>query len=145
MKLDDPKSQDGTPAFESYFIQSADLSSQARKPMHLTWPIRILVAAICLFSLVEIPLELDPAGGATATLALVTANAIWLGLGAAALRGVRRAFGIFMILCGISLVAIVPGLPDEYRHSTLIFVLSCLECLLKASLLFAWAAFSGKP
>jgi hypothetical protein len=98
---------------------------------------RLLITGVCGWSLIEAPAEFDPSLGATGLAALVLAKVLWIGIGIAALRGFRRAQWLFSFLCGLSLVAIVPGLPVELNESLSVFAQSVIECMLKGGALLA--------
>ncbi|MEM5339246.1 hypothetical protein [Paraburkholderia azotifigens] len=96
---------------------------------------RLLILGVCGWSLIETPAEFDPSAGDVGIAALALAKIVWTVIGIAAARGIRRAQWIFSFLCGLSLVAIVPGLPVELHESTWIFTQSLIECMLKAGAL----------
>jgi hypothetical protein len=98
---------------------------------------RLLILGVCAWSLIEAPAEFDPSLGAIGVAALVLAKILWAGIGVTALRGFRRAQWLFSFLCGLSLVAIVPGLPVELNESLSVFMQSLVECLLKGGALLA--------
>ena len=105
---------------------------------------RLLILGVCGWSLIEAPAEFDPSLGAMGFAALALAKVFWTGLGLAALRGFRRAQWLFSFLCGLSLVAIVPGLPVELNESLSVFMQSLIECMLKAGALCA-LSFAREP
>lgn len=105
---------------------------------------RLLIIGVCGWSLIEAPAEFDPSLGAMGFAALALAKVFWTGLGVAALRGFRRAQWLFSFLCGLSLVAIVPGLPVELNESLSVFMQSLIECMLKAGALCA-LSFAREP
>lgn len=98
---------------------------------------RLLILGVCGWSLIETPAEYDPSAGDLGIAALALAKIAWIVIGVAAARGMRRAQWIFSFLCGLSLVAIVPGLPIELNESAWIFTQSLVECVLKAGALLA--------
>ncbi|WP_193727981.1 hypothetical protein [Paraburkholderia franconis] len=85
--------------------------------------------------MIETPAELDPSLGHMGIAALAIAKIFCTAIGLAAVRGVGRAQWLFSFLCGLSLVAIVPGLPIELDESVWVFSQSLIECLLKAGAL----------
>jgi hypothetical protein len=82
---------------------------------------RLLILGVCGWSLIETPAEYDPSAGDLGIAALALAKIAWIVIGVAAARGMKRAQWIFSFLCGLSLVAIVPGLPIELNESAWIF------------------------
>ena len=112
------------------------LSSQ-RGSTRLALLPRLLILGVCGWSLIETPSEFDPSAGQLGIAALGLAKIIWTVIGVAAARGKKRAQWIFSFLCGLSLVAIVPGLPVEVNESAWIFTQSLVECVLKAGALLA--------
>ncbi|WP_233451531.1 hypothetical protein [Paraburkholderia caribensis] len=98
---------------------------------------RLLILGVCGWSLIETPSEFDPSAGKLGIAALILAKIAWTVIGVAAARGMKRAQWIFSFLCGLSLVAIVPGLPVELHESAWIFTQSLVECVLKAGALLA--------
>jgi hypothetical protein len=117
----------------------ASLPSTSRDSMRMTLAPRLLILGVCGWSLIETPAEIDPAAGDSGVVALVLAKFVWVVIGVAAARGMKRAQWLFSFLCGLSLVAIVPALPVELNESAWIFTQSLIECLLKAGALLAFA------
>jgi len=113
------------------------LPSMRRAATRLPLAPRILVFGVCGWSLIETPAEFDPSAGDLGIAALALAKIAWIVIGVTAVRGIRRAQWIFSFLCGLSLVAIVPGLPVELHESAWIFTQSLVECVLKAGALLA--------
>ncbi|WP_321574138.1 hypothetical protein [Paraburkholderia franconis] len=121
-------------------LDDADALPQARthrSRTRLTFTPTLFVLGVCGWSLIETPAELDPSLGHLGIAALAIAKILWAVIGVAAVRGVRRAQWLFSFLCGLSLVAIVPGLPVELNESVWVFSQSLIECLLKAGALLA--------
>jgi hypothetical protein len=110
-----------------------------RLPIRLPLAPSLFVLGICGWSLIEAPAEFDPSAGLAGLLALSVAKIIWLAIGVAAVRGIRKAQTLFAFLCALSLVAVVPGLPVELNESGWLFAQSMTECVLKAgALLMLW-------
>ncbi len=101
----------------------------------LDFAIRWLTLAISLWSLVQAPAELASAASNAAFLALIFAKVVWIALSAASLLRVKYTCLFFAFLCSVSLAAVVPALALEYRQSTEFFVLSLVDCNLKAGFL----------
>lgn len=121
-------------------MRSVDRSSRVfatRRNARLPLVPSLFVLGICSWSLIEAPAEFDPSSGMPGLLALAIAKTIWLAIGVAAIRGMKRAQTLFAFLCGLSLVAMVPGLPVELNESMWLFAQSLVECVLKAGALFA--------
>jgi len=117
----------------------ASLPSTSRDSMRVTLARRLLILGVCGWSLIETPAEIDSAADDSGLIALVLAKIVWVVIGVAAARGMKRAQWLFSFLCGLSLVAIVPALPVELNQSAWIFTQSLIECLLKAGALLAFA------
>jgi len=81
----------------------------------------LLILGVCGWSLIETPSEFDPSAGDMGIAAIAMAKFVWTVIGVAALRGLKRAQWLFSFLCGLSLIAIVPGLPVELNESAWIF------------------------
>jgi hypothetical protein len=100
------------------------------------------VIAICLWALIEAPLELGGAINATALLALV-ASKVLIGLtGMATIANLRFARQAFTFICGASVFAIAPALPLEYARCVAVALLSTVECAGKAACVVAFAIAS---
>jgi hypothetical protein len=120
------------------FPNDIDATSSTRRAVtRLSLAPRLLILGVCTWSLIEMPAEFDPSAGDLGVAALAIAKIAWTVIGIAAARGIRRAQWIFSFLCGLSLVAIVPGLPVELHESAWIFTQSLVECLLKAGALLS--------
>lgn len=118
-------------------LEGASPLSLQRGSKRLALIPRLLILGVCGWSLIETPAEFDPSAGDLGIAALALAKIAWTVIGVAAARGMRRAQWIFSFLCGLSLVAIVPGLPVELHESAWIFTQSLVECVLKAGALLA--------
>src|SRR5271170_7825645 len=88
---------------------------------------RVLIGAICAWALFEIPLELDPLADPSQVAATIVAKLIWIIAGAAAIFNTKGARLAFAFLSGVSIVAITPSLPFEFRVSMIFFVVSFVE------------------
>ena len=117
--------------FDGYIARS----EQVQTPNKISAGVRLFTIAICTWVLAETPAEFDPLAGVASLAALLLSKAIWLSLGAALLHRVRGAQSIFSVLCCISICAMTPALPYEYRHLSYAFVLSLVDCGLKVGFL----------
>lgn len=93
---------------------------------------RVLIGAICAWAVFEIPLELDPLADASQVAATIIAKLIWIIAGTGAIFDAKGARLAFAFLSGVSIVAITPSLPFEFRVSTIFFVVSLVEIVMKA-------------
>jgi hypothetical protein len=107
---------------------------------------RVLTGAICAWALFEIPLELDPLADASQVAATVIAKLIWIIAGTGAIFDAKGARLTFAFLSGVSIVAITPSLPFEFRVSTIFFGVSSVEIVMKALslMLFIRQRFTGR-
>ncbi|CAB3746586.1 hypothetical protein [Paraburkholderia solisilvae] len=93
------------------------------------------LGAVLCWSLIEMPFELAASASATESAALIFSKLLLVVLIAcacsrAALAPFARLIALFG--CGASVLAIVPALPGEFRYDRIAFVLSAVECALKA-------------
>jgi hypothetical protein len=96
---------------------------------------RTVLGAVLAWALIETPFELAACVSAAQSAALVFSKVLLAILVACACsRGPLAAFARFIALfvCGASVLAIVPALPSEFRYDGIGFVLSTVECALKA-------------
>lgn len=98
--------------------------------------LRCLIAAVCAWGILEIPLEIDPSAERAQVAATFVAKTIWLAAALAAILDIKGTRLAFAFLCGVSIVAITPSLPSEYGVSTTFFAVSSTEIVLKALFLF---------
>ncbi|MFM0205022.1 hypothetical protein PQR53_34960 [Paraburkholderia fungorum] len=98
---------------------------------------KITILCVCGWSLVETPLEIGALNLNTWLLALAASKFIVILIGTAAIARVRGARTVFALVCGISVLAIVPALPFVYTRSVGIAVISAVECVLKGAFLGA--------
>lgn len=116
--------------------QGHDISQRARFTRHA---MQISTGLVCLWSLLEAPWELTPVDDTTRVIALVVSKCLLLGVGAAAIWGVRYTRAAFAFLCGISVLAVAPTLPFVYSISQSLFALALVECVLKAAVAMSCA------
>ncbi|RFU48835.1 hypothetical protein [Paraburkholderia sp. DHOC27] len=105
---------------------------------------KILVVAVCGWSLLETPLELGGADAQVGLLALLVSKLVMLAAGLAAVANLRFARGTFAFICGASVLAIAPALPLEYKQSFAIATVSTVECLVKAACVVAYGFVSSR-
>jgi hypothetical protein len=96
------------------------------------WTRRVVIAT-AVWSVIELPFEIWVSTSARNALACVTAELLWVALVGFVLAGSRVARIAFAFLCTIGLMAVAFGLPAEYRVFPLGFVLSSVQCVLKAT------------
>ncbi|MGF6289908.1 hypothetical protein [Paraburkholderia youngii] len=100
------------------------------------------VIAVCIWAVIETPLELGGALDPTALLALV-ASKVLLGLsGTAAIANLRFARQFFTFICGVGVFALAPALPLEYTRYVAIAIFSTIECIAKAACVASFAIVS---
>ncbi|MDR8399953.1 MULTISPECIES: hypothetical protein [Paraburkholderia] len=103
------------------------------KPAVLGRWTRSVVIATAVWSVLELPFELWVSMSTRDALACVVAKVLWVALVGFVLAGSRVARIAYAFLCTIGLMAVAFGLPVEYRVFPLGFVLSSVECVLKAT------------
>jgi glucose dehydrogenase len=96
------------------------------------WTRRVVVAT-AVWSVFELPFEIWVSQSTRDAAACVIAKLLWVALVGFVLSGSRMARIVYAFLCTIGLMAVAFGLPVEYRVFPLGFVLSSVECLLKAT------------
>lgn len=96
------------------------------------WTRRVVVAT-ALWSVIELPFEIWVSLSTRDAIACITAKLLWVALVGFVLAGSRVARIAYAFLCTIGLMAVAFGLPVEYRVFPLGFVLSSVECVLKAT------------
>jgi hypothetical protein len=103
------------------------------------------VILVCVWALIEAPLEISGSISCTLLLAVVASKVLIGLIGMAAIINLRFARQFFMFICGASVLAIAPALPLEYTHSIHIALFSTVECLGKAVCVatFAIASLAG--
>lgn len=96
------------------------------------WTRRVVVAT-AVWSVLELPFEIWVSLSTRDAIACITAKLLWVALVGFVLAGSRVARIAYAFLCTIGLMAVAFGLPVEYRVFPLGFVLSSVECVLKAT------------
>ncbi|NPT53748.1 hypothetical protein [Paraburkholderia elongata] len=96
------------------------------------WTRRVVVAT-AVWSVCELPFEVWFSRTAREVVCCVAAKLLWLALVFFVLTGSRSARVAYAFLCTIGLMAVAFGLPAEYRVFPLGFILSSVECVLKAT------------
>jgi hypothetical protein len=96
---------------------------------------RTVLGAVLLWSLIEAPFELATCVSGAQSAALVFSKLLLVALIAcacsrASVAPLARLVTLF--ICGASVLAIVPSLPNELRYDRIGFALSTSECALKA-------------
>jgi hypothetical protein len=93
-------------------------------------------ALLVLFvSLIEIPFEFPGSTGTVELAALLFSKAIYVLVVSFMAMGSRVARIIFMLICGTSVLAILPAIPAEYSNFPVGFELSVLEFAVKLAAL----------
>ncbi|MGF6773725.1 hypothetical protein P3T18_006239 [Paraburkholderia sp. GAS199] len=105
----------------------------AAEPARLGHWTRRVVIATAVWSVFELPFEIWVSMSTRDALACIAAKLIWVALVGFVLAGSRMARIVYAFLCTIGLMAVAFGLPVEYRVFPLGFVLSSVECVLKAT------------
>ncbi|MCX5543760.1 hypothetical protein M3A49_30465 [Paraburkholderia sp. CNPSo 3076] len=91
------------------------------------------VIAVCVWAVIETPLELGGVLDPTGLLALVTSKVLLGFVGTAAIANLRFARRVFTFICGAGVFAIAPALPLEYSRCVAIAIFSTVECIGKAA------------
>ncbi|MFM0188563.1 hypothetical protein PQR25_22450 [Paraburkholderia nemoris] len=94
---------------------------------------RRMVIATAVWSACELPFEVWFSRTTQEVVCCIAAKVLWLALVSFVLAGSRSARIAYAFLCTIGLMAVAFGLPAEYRLFPLGFVLSSVECVLKAT------------
>ena len=96
------------------------------------WTRRVVIAT-AIWSVFELPFEVWFSITTREAVCCVAAKLMWLALVFFVLTGNRSARIVYAFLCTIGLMAVAFGLPAEFRVFPLGFVLSSVECVLKAT------------
>lgn len=104
----------------------------APEPVLGRWTRRVVVAT-AIWSACELPVEVWFSRTAQEAVCCIAAKLLWLALVFFVLAGSRAARFAYAFLCTIGLMAVAFGLPAEYRVFPLGFILSSVECVLKAT------------
>jgi hypothetical protein len=99
---------------------------------------RRLLIATAIWGGCELPIELWLSEDVWKGVACLLGRGIWCGVVCGVLRSGRVSRVAFVFLCGISVVTISLGLPDEFRMFPIGFVFSAVECVLKGASLVAF-------
>jgi phage tail protein X len=84
-----------------------------------------------IWTLVELPWETGSDTSPTQIAALLGSACLVAAVARRMLKGIRWAHYAFMLICMSSIIALAPGLRDEYGIFPAGFVLSAVECVLK--------------
>lgn len=96
------------------------------------WTRRVVIAT-AVWSVCELPFEVWFSRATREVVCCGAAKVLWVALVSFVLAGNRSARIVYAFLCTIGLMAVAFGLPVEYRVFPLGFVLSSVECVLKAT------------
>jgi hypothetical protein len=118
--------------------QQPTQASRAQKTALAQRAMRVSIALVCVWAIIEIPWELSPTDGLSRLAALLLAKCLLIAIGVAAFFGVRYARAFFAFLCTASVFALVSTLPLEYAIAHQLFVLSTVECLCKIALVASY-------
>lgn len=97
------------------------------------------VIAVWIWSMIELPAELTIDASIVQTFALALSKICMTLLAYAVLMGKGYARRIFLFVCWLSILAIAPDLPLQFRYDRPGFMLSAIECLLKILTIIAFA------
>ncbi|WP_176053117.1 hypothetical protein [Paraburkholderia caribensis] len=115
---------------------AGDQSSTLRRKRAPTGRFGAISALLVLFvSLIEIPFELPGYTGSVELVALLISKAIYVLVVSFMAMGSRVARIAFMLICGTSVLAILPAIPTEHSNFHMGFELSVLECIVKLAAL----------
>lgn len=116
--------------------------SQA-KPIRQRVPVsafsRLAVIGVWVWSMVELPAELAADASIVQTFALALSKLCLTLLAGAVLTGSVLARRVFLFICWLSVLAIAPDLPLQFRYDRTGFYLSAVECLMKVLAIVAFA------
>jgi hypothetical protein len=116
--------------------------SQA-KPVRQRVPVsalsRLAVIGVWVWSMVELPAELGTDASIVQTFALALSKLCLTLLAGAVLTGSVLARRVFLFICWLSVLAIAPDLPLQFRYDRTGFYLSTIECLMKVLAIVAFA------
>ncbi|MFM0206555.1 hypothetical protein PQQ96_04040 [Paraburkholderia sediminicola] len=104
----------------------------APEPALGQWTRRVVVAT-AVWSVCGLPFEVWFSRITREAVCCVAAKCLWLALVFFVLAGSRSARLAYAFLCTIGLMAVAFGLPAEFRVFPLGFMLSSVECVLKAT------------
>ncbi|WP_144149113.1 hypothetical protein [Paraburkholderia sp. BCC1884] len=96
------------------------------------WTRRVIVAT-AIWSACELPFEIWISRTPREMAACILGKLLWIALVCFALAGSRVARVAYGFLCTIGLMAVAFALPAEFRVFPLGFLLSSVECVLKAT------------
>jgi hypothetical protein len=100
---------------------------------------RLSVVAVWIWSMVELPAELTIDASIVQTFALAMSKLCLTALVGMVLMGNAIARKIFLLVCWLSILAIAPDLPLQFHYDRTGFLLSAIECLMKALAIIAFA------
>ena len=115
------------------------LQRHAQQARFARCAMQISTGLVCLWSLLETPWEWMPADDPTRVAALAASKCLLLGVGTAAICGVRYARTAFALVCGASILTVASTLPFVYSISHPLFALALVECVLKAAVVASCA------
>ena len=95
----------------------------------------LMLVLVC--SLVELPFELAACSGKAEVVAVVVSKLLLSILIVCACGPSSLARCIALFVCGVSVLAILPALPDVYRYDPMVFLFSAVECSAKALAMIA--------
>jgi len=105
-------------------------------------PFKPIVAIVCIWSLIETPLELGVSVDSERLLVVALPKLVMLLIGVAAIADRRYARQAFTFICASSVLAIAPALPIEYGRCIPVALFSTVECLGKGMCVTVFAIVS---
>ncbi|CAB3800409.1 hypothetical protein [Pararobbsia alpina] len=113
------------------------------RPVRLREPVpglgRLGVMGVWVWSMVELPAELAVDASIVQVAALAFSKLCLTLLAGAVLTGNVLARRVFLFICWLSVLAIAPDLPLQFRYDRTDFLLSAVECLTKVLTIIAFA------
>jgi hypothetical protein len=100
---------------------------------------RLAVIAVWVWAMVELPAELAIDASIVQTFALALSKLCLTLLAGAVLTGSVLARRVFLFICWLSILAVAPDLPLQFRYDRTDFYLSAVECLMKVLTIIAFA------
>jgi hypothetical protein len=105
---------------------------------------RAFIAFTMLWSVAELPCELEATPSGMATAALIFAKLLFIFIAALTFLNVKWASFVYIAICALSILAISPSLLLELKSLRIGFALSAVEVLAKAGCLLSMSGWLGK-
>lgn len=120
------------------------LNSTRRSMFPFCSSARAFIAFTVLWSVAELPWELEATPSGMATAALVFAKLMFVFIATLTFLNVKWASVVYIVICALSILAISPSLLLELKSLRMGFALSVVEVLAKAGCLLTMSGWAGK-